>query len=365
MDDELDRAAREVAELAARAQAELDAMVAARAATFEAVLALQQWFNAQFLDIMARHLSVVPGGDVWSVRQVGDMLVGDVTLSRKLYTNARQTAHEVTALVRQHAQGVQQARELALRLYEGYSPQDGIRRPLEGAARARLPKALRMLTSRIEDRASLQAVYEQGMRYAASLKTEPLKAAYLEAFARWAKDGGGSAALKKRLQVAHEEKSRYMANRIAQTELARAHQRALAAELMADDSIGVVQVMMSASHPEADICDLHAKANLWGLGKGCYPKAKAPGPPYHPHCRCHLRSRPDLDASDARAVPGGEAGYLRKLPLAEAEAVMGSRAQLQQALDGEPVLEIVNAGVPAWYRTVRLEDVAATPRPRR
>lgn len=148
-----------------------------------------------------------------------------------------------------------------------------------------------------------------------------------------------------------------MANRIAQTKLARVHQHALGAALMADPTISVLQVVLSGSHPRTDICDLHARADLFGLGPGCYPKAKAPRPTFHPYCRCRLRSRPDLNAADARARRRGDAGYLRSLPVDEA-AVKGSRTKLQRVLDGRSAIEVVNRGVPDAYQTVRLGEVA-------
>ena len=49
------------------------------------------------------------------------MPMGAVSLSARLYAPTRQTAAEVSAIVRTHAQGAQQARELGLRMYDGYS----------------------------------------------------------------------------------------------------------------------------------------------------------------------------------------------------------------------------------------------------
>ena len=279
----LDATALEIERLAKEAQAELDALIEKNGtATAKQVAAIQTRFNAAYVKVLAPAMTTATGNP-WDVRMVGDMPVSGMKLSTKLYNSARHTANEVAALIREHAKGLTQARDLAIRLYDGYSPKDGIVRPLEGAARAQLPKALKQLTANPIDRAALQQVYEQGQRYAATLKTEPLKAAYLQALQAW-KKGKGDVPLQRALDIAHKEKTRYMANRIAQTELARAHQDAVAREFMADETIEVVQVMMSASHPRVDICNLHARADLFGLGPGCYPKAKAPKPIYHPHC---------------------------------------------------------------------------------
>jgi len=358
MDDALNAAALEVQRLAAQAQAELMRLIANTDAllTVQQAKTIQQQFNAAFVELLAARLNAAPATgarDVWDVRMVKEMRVGDVSLSQRLYNNASETAHHVAALVREHAQGKMQARELALRLYDGYDPKDGIQRPLEGAARAKLPHALRQLTANPVDRAALQQVFEQGQRYAQSLKTEPLKAAYLQALKAWERDKG-AAALERALSVAHKEKTRYMANRIAQTELARAYQHAVAAEVMADETVSVVQVQMSASHPVFDVCDMHSKADLWGLGPGLYPKGKAPVPPYHPHCRCKLRPRHTITAAMAREKSGGEVAYLRSLPVDDAVKVAGSRARLQRLLNGEDFDDVVNDGRDALYRLERL-----------
>lgn len=360
MDEELNAAALEVQRMAAQAQAELMRLIALTDTllTVQQVKTIQQRFNAAFVDLMVARLNNVPNsGNVWDVRMVKAMKVGDLSLSQRLYTNASQTASHVAALVKEHAQGQMQARELAIRLYDGYNAKDGIVRPLEGAARAQLPKALKQLTANPVDRAALQQVFEQGQRYAQTLKTEPLKAAYLQALKAW-EDGKGFAPLQRGLEIAHREKTRYVANRIAQTELARAHQHALADTLMADETISVVQVQMSAAHPKTDICDLHSKADLFNLGPGNYPKSKAPKPPFHPFCRCRLRSRPSLTEAIAREKPGGDAAYLRSLPTKEAIQIAGSRNRLQKLLNGEKLDDVVNEGRDALYRLERLGAIS-------
>jgi len=76
---------------------------------------------------------------------------------------------------------------------------------------------------------------------------------------------------------------------------------------MTDPSITVVQVLTAPMHPMDDICDVHAGANLYGLGKGCYPKGKA---------------------------------------------------RLQAVLNGERLDDVLNAGVDEAYRLKRLATLA-------
>ena len=177
----------------------------------------------------------------------------------------------------------------------------------------------------------------------------------MEALKAW-EQGKGAQVLKQRLWVAEREKPRYMANRIAQTELARAHQDKVAAQIMADDTITVVQVKLNPRHPLPDICDLHARADLWGLGPGLYPKAKAPKPPFHPHCWCRLVTRPDKTAEVAREREDAVRVWLRTLPAAEAARVLGNRQRLDYVLNGADWERVTQAAVRDEYRLRRVGD---------
>ncbi len=316
-------------------------------------------FNGEYTDALAGALSATLAEQV-SARAVLAMPVGDISLSERLYRNVRQTGNEVAAIVKQHAQGLHDARALALRLYDGYNPQDGIARPLEGVARAQLPKALRELTASPGARQSLGALLVQAQQQAGRLKSEALKAGYLQLLKDW-ESGKGKEVLQERLGVAVREKTRYMANRIAQTELARAHQTKLAERIMQDDGIDVVQVRVNPNHPMPDICDLHARANLFGLGPGLYPKAKAPRPPFHPYCWCRLVTRPDLDAAQASEREEGAREYLRSLPPAEAARVLGNRERLQAVLGGADWEAVTQGGVRDEYRLRKVGDGVAVP----
>lgn len=319
-----------------------------------AIAQVQKSFDGEFAGELAAAFSTVLQLSV-SVGSVLAMPVGEVVLSRRLWALNGEMVNQVSGLIRQHAQGLQSAQTLARQLYDGYNPIDGVQRPLEGAARAKLPKALQALTSTPQTRESLARVLEQGQQLAARLKSETLKAGYLEAVQAWV-DGEGKQALAQRLWVAQREKNRYTADRIAQTELARAHQAKVGQEFMADGSISVVQVRINPAHPVTDICDLHARADLFGLGAGCYPKAKAPRPPFHPHCWCRLSSRPDLMAgADTAERKGAVQAYLKTLSSYEAARVMGSKERLLDVMQrGKSVDAVVNAGRDPMYHLARL-----------
>lgn len=116
--------------------------------------------------------------------------------------------------------------------------------------------------------------------------------------------------------------------------LKRAHTERVADEIMADDELTVVEVRLNPRHPLPDICDVHARANLWGLGPGMYPKAKAPKPPFHPFCWCKLVTRPDMDDAQAKSRPEAVRELLRTLPQGEAARILGSRDRLREVLAG-------------------------------
>jgi hypothetical protein len=121
----------------------------------------------------------------------------------------------------------------------------------------------------------------------------------------------------------------------------------------------VVRVTMSRTHPVPDVCDYHARGDFFGLGPGIYPKAKAPRPPLHPFCRCHLASLPSRSAAGARPVPMAGTAFLRALPEGEASRIVGSRERLQAALMGADPVGLMDAGKAPQYRTIRLGDDAA------
>ena len=115
---------------------------------------------------------------------------------------------------------------------------------------------------------------------------KPLKAAYKQLLD--ATQGFSSESLKKAVYVAAQERSRYFAERIARTEIARAWGDGFLAETIEDPDVVAYKWGLSSSHPAFDICNFHANADLYGLGPGIYPKDRLPSYPAHPHCRCLL-----------------------------------------------------------------------------
>ena len=79
-------------------------------------------------------------------------------------------------------------------------------------------------------------------------------------------------------------------------------------------------------HPKCDICDVYAHVDLYGLGKGIFPKDKFPKLPAHPHCLCRIKSivgvMIDISRQKDNVDKGGKA-YIDTLPKREQERLLG------------------------------------------
>lgn len=324
-------------------------------------------FEIVFADAMTKRLRRQIG-----VAELRALNLGGITLSGSLYQNNAAATRAVLGAVRAHLKGWQSVDKLALQIYEGYGFQAARGVP-ELLPKARITPVPRYLRKAFADDALFRNKYAAlkgpeldallndpligpriSLRYAqaqaARLRTPALKAAYMEALKALEK-GKGQERLDRLLKTAWEEKQRFHAQRISQTELHRAWADDAAREILSDDELNAVKVQMSGTHPRQDICDFHATVNAYGLGPGVYPKTKAPGPPYHPFCRCRLVKRYGIDAKGAKLDANAGLGYLRSLHGNEAAQVMGSRAKLQEVLKGAAVLDVVNRKVPTQYKT--------------
>ena len=143
-------------------------------------------------------------------------------------------------------------------------------------------------------------------------------------------ENGSEKAAQRALQAAIEEKSRYVAERIARTEAARARYDAFLARYGEDDSVVAYQWKLGSRHPAEDICDMYAHADLYGLGAGVFPKDQAPVNPAHPHCLCHYAP---VYASELKGkkrsdnVEGRGNAWLKRQPLHIRQAILGMKGE--------------------------------------
>lgn len=323
--------------------------------------------GADFAAKMAAALAAVYGASV-TAQDVMASQVGGMRLSTRLYAEADETAAAAAGIVQRHLDGYVQAREVARDLYEGYGfrPREVLR--ISGRNQT-LPKYLRDLLGMLPGLERDMAAGAARMQID-GLSTAGLRAAYsqlLDAISS-SEEGQGKRLLQNRLRVAVEERMRYFAQRIAQTEVHRAYMAREAAALMADGDVEFVQVRRAPGGRQAPcICDLYAGRDRYGLGAGVYPKAAAPVPTYHPYCRCVLVPRLDLTG---RRVAGAEnldadRYFLERLGAPIAARVVGSRDKLRLVLDGSTTADAIHAaGSDPLYRVRQMAEYVGAASPR-
>lgn len=167
-------------------------------------------------------------------------------------------------------------------------------------------------------RAELRRIQSQLNR----MNTPSLRVAYHQLVK--AIDTRNDEALQKAIYTATQERTRYFAERIARTELRRAYIDGFLAKYDNDPTVVAYKWRMSGAHPVFDICDVYANADLYGLGKGIYPKDKVPLLPVHPHCICYLMPVRSLKGKAIiDKVEQGGREYINGLPLRKRRQLLG------------------------------------------
>ena len=158
------------------------------------------------------------------------------------------------------------------------------------------------------------------------LSTQGLKAAYngiIDAISK-----GNEEMVDKAIYVATQEKARYFAERIARTEKARAYMDGVMYKYANDPDCIAFKWKLSSRHPCDDICDLYARADLWGMGEGIFPKDKLPKLPVHPNCMCrvvpifHGSTRVTSETPKDKTLAGGLA-YIMILTEMQRHSLLG------------------------------------------
>ena len=344
----------------AAASAELLRLILAGAEPRSAVQEVLATFPQDTQASAEAALSKILKGAVGTASDV-PLVVGEIALSAKLYAEAQATADVVRGIVQRHTAGLQDARALALELYEGYQFRPPAAEPLALApTNERLPKYLReaLLTD-----GSVRAQLERGFArlQVDGLKTPALRAAYAELLDAIDKveAGAARALLERKLDVAFFERMRYFATRIARTELHRAYAQREAWLLMQDADVEFVQVRRAPGRQAPCICVLMTGRDAYGLGPGVYPKADAPLPPFHPHCMCVVAPRLDLTGTpEPERDDEADVYLLQRVGQGTAGRIVGSQAKAERVVRGEATAEeIVNASRNPAYRIERVGEV--------
>lgn len=131
-------------------------------------------------------------------------------------------------------------------------------------------------------------------------------------------DEGNKKSIERAIQTAVEEKAGTLL-KIARTEVARARYDAFIARYGEDEDVVAYQWKLGSRHPAEDICDMYAEVDLYGLGKGVFPKDAAPVNPAHPHCLCHYAPVYESELEGKKRSNNVEAGgnaWLKNSPSA-------------------------------------------------
>lgn len=268
----------------------------------------------------------------------------DLTLSKRLYRRSSTIRNEVADTIKQALKTNKTVKGLAKSIFDGYG-KGGI------IPEASIPKFLSKLSdinisgeatpeAKRKERELLRSVKGKIAR----LDTPYVRAAYNEVAA--AVEDGNEVRLQKAIYSATQEKARYHAERIARTENARAYADGQMNRFLDDDDIVAFQWKLSSRHPRYDICDFYANADLYGLGKGVYPKDKFPRLPAHSHCMCHIKPMTELDINvNKRHTNLEQAGleYIKSLSKKHQEVLLGVNGR-EQVLTGKETWQNIARG---------------------
>ena len=251
-------------------------------------------------------------------------------LSEKLHGTDAKMRAAIVDTIREQLKLGKHAKEAALALYDGYnSGKHVVRRQELPLYMQKIINLARRGELTDDEKAALQRLIRRAEAQTAKMgakgaPNKALKTAYNELLN--AVNKGAGKALERGIKTAVEEKSRYVAERIARTEAARAWAEAFHARYKDDDEVLAYKWQLGSRHPNFDVCDMYAEANLYGLGKGIFPKDKCPALPAHPHCLCHLtpvyKGETDLTQKRDNVKQGGDA-WLMGLTYAERCKVLG------------------------------------------
>ena len=264
-----------------------------------------------------------------------------MTLSEKLHGSDKEMRDAIVETIREQLKENRHVMQAARKLYDGYNSGQAVTRQ-QG-----IPKYLQQIVAFARhsdltdnDRNDLLRQVRRARRQVERLgqggaPNKALKTAYSELLD--AVVNGSEKALSRSVHTAVEEKSRYVAERIARTEAARAWADGFAEKYMNDDTVVAFRWKLSSRHPAFDICNLYAEADLYGLGKGIFPKDQTPRLPVHPHCLCHLAPvyRSELNKIAHNLVKSGGEKYINALSFERRQKLLGvaGSKRYQQGVD--------------------------------
>lgn len=229
----------------------------------------------------------------------------------------------------------QSVKETAMAIFDGYS-QGGII-PEQDISEF-MKKLLEVAPARDYGGTEYKALLRKARRNIEKLNSRALKAAYNQIID--AIEDGNERLIEKAVHTATQEKTRYFAERIARTEMSRAYFDGFLAKYLDDPDVVAFKLHLSKSHPNTDICDLYAEADLFGMGKGIFPKDQLPDYPFHPNCMCRwepiIRGSRKLKSENPKPqFKGSIDAYLKRLSNGSRQQLLGVNGAKEYAKTGK------------------------------
>ena len=285
-------------------------------------------------------------------------------LSEKLHGASQKMRESIIGTLREQMRHNKTWQQAARALYDGYADGkndytggvDIIRRQ----EIAHYMQAVRRATAGDAEtlRAQLRALDNINSLARRGAPNKALQAAYNELLSKVQQ--GKEKQLARAVEVAINEKSRYVAERITRTEMARAWADGFWAKVQDDDDVVAVKFELSSRHPVFDICDMYAKADMFGLGAGVFPKDKAPALPVHLHCLCRyaevIYGEVDMKQQRRQVRAAGDK-WLNSIPESRKVQVLG-RDGLKAWKDGEDWRKYMRGYAELGKNKSRLQSMA-------
>lgn len=147
--------------------------------------------------------------------------------------------------------------------------------------------------------------------------------------------------------------------RLLRTEINRAYTESYVATVAQHPDVIGVKFNLSPNHPRTDVCDLHAAANVHGLGAGVYPPGNHPYPA-HPQTLSFLTTVFADQVTEAdRAGQQTPFEWLRRQPSDAQDLILGGKRKGFAFRNGD--VKESELRVP-WYRIeARLKAEGKTP----
>nr|DAJ22917.1 MAG TPA: minor capsid protein [Caudoviricetes sp.] len=252
----------------------------------------------------------------------------ELTLSERTIKGEKEVIKQVSNTIKNAIKKGESVQKTALALFDGYGYGNIL--PTQ-----EIPEFLKDLvnTAKKTDltHKEINALIRQVERQLKKVNVTGMKIAYNKV--KEAVKTGCDRVVEKAIYIATQERTRYFARRIARTELARAYVDGVMGQWANDEDCIAFKWQTSSAHPHKDICDLYANADLYGMGKGVYPKDKVPILPVHPNCMCHIRPLMQgskyIQGEEKEQIQKGGMEYINGLNKHEQERLLGVYGRLE------------------------------------